>query len=138
MQVLKHKIRRCRGLALIETALVLVVLLMISFAALEYGWMFTKQGEVTNAARAGARDGVRPFATNNDVLSSIESTLTRTGLNANYDVTLEPSDVSSLEPGTAFTVTVSLDYTEHELTGFPFLPTPDSLVATVTMAKEGP
>jgi len=138
MQVLKHKTRRQLGIALIETALVMVLLLMISFAALEYGWMFTKQGEVTNAARAGARDGVRPLGTNADVLGSIDSALARTGLNQDYEVTLAPSDVSSISPGTAFTVTVSIDYTEHELTGFPFLPTPDVLAATVTMAKEGP
>lgn len=129
---------RCHGLALIETALVLIVLLMITFGALEYGWMFTKQGEVTNAARTGARIGVRPNASNADVSAAISDVLTRTGLAGGQTVTLSPSDVTSLEPGQSFSVTVSISYETHELTGFPFLPTPSTLDATVTMAKEGP
>jgi Flp pilus assembly protein TadG len=127
-----------RGIILIEMAIVLPLLLLITFAVLEYGWMFTKAGEITNAARHGARIGVRPDSTSDDVSEHVEHLMTAAGFSSEqYDLTMDPSDPDSLDPGETFTVRITVSYTHINLTHFP-MPRPAELSAEVTMAKEGP
>ena len=129
-----------KGLALIETAIVLPVLLLLSFGVLEYGWMFTKSGQITNAARHGARVGARADATSADVRASVASMMSRAGLgDSGYTVTISPPDVDALEPGAALAVRVQVaPYSTIGLTGFPLVPVPNSLGTEAVMAKEGP
>jgi Flp pilus assembly protein TadG len=129
---------RQRGIALIELAIVLPLLMLITFGVMEYGWMFTTTAEVTNAARHGARLGVRPDADSAQVTADIDTFMDAAGLgDSGYEVTLTPAEVADLLPGETFTVLITVPYENVELTGFP-LPTPESLKAQVTMAKEGP
>ena len=122
-----------------ETALVLMLLVTLTFAAIEYGWLFTSAGYVTNAARQGARIGARPDATSADVQSAVNTLMNNVGMGSSgYSVTLSPSDVTSLTPGQALSVTVSVPYNNIEITGFPLLPLPANLRSQATMAKEGP
>ena len=130
---------RQRGIVLIELALVLPLLLLITFGVIEFGWIFTNTAELTNAARHGARLGVRPAATSAQVLADIDTFMTAAGLGGSgYEATLTPGEVAGLEPGQTFTVLVTVPYSNVELTGFPLIPTPTTLRAQVTMAKEGP
>ena len=130
---------RERGVALIELALVLPLLLLLTFGVIEYGWVFTNTAELTNAARNAARLGVRPNVTSAQVTASIDDLLGLTGLaEAPYEVTLTPAEVADLLPGQTFTVRITVPYSEVELIGFPLIPTPTNLRAQVTMAKEGP
>ena len=55
-------------------ALPLVLLLIMG--VLEYSWMFLKSQQITNAARAGARAGVRVDATSAEVTSSVGAAMT--------------------------------------------------------------
>jgi len=73
--MMKKLIRRekCHGIALVETALVLPMLLLVSLGAIRYGHIFLRAQEVTNAARNGARVGVRPSSQNIDVVTTVES-----------------------------------------------------------------
>ena len=48
-----------KGVAAVEFALCLPLLLLILFAIMEFGWYFTNQIVLANAVAAGARAGVR-------------------------------------------------------------------------------
>jgi Flp pilus assembly protein TadG len=136
---------RTAGTAIVEAALVMPLLLVLVFGAMEYGWMFVVYGDVVNAARAGARLAVIPTAGANDVNSQIIATLKSAGLNVDGtgsgttvtpSITVTPSDWPTAAGGTIVTVQVSIPYSM--LTNYSLLPVPTTLQATVAMAKEGP
>lgn len=128
-----------RGMALIELALVLVFLVVLTFGVMEYGWMFFKIQQVTNAARGGARHAVLPDATNPEVQQIVDSLMLGWGMDAaGYAVIISTADVASLTPGEIVTVTVEVPYDSVELLGMSIFPTPVNLRASASMAKEGP
>ncbi len=135
------KIQPRRGLAVIETALVFPLLLLMTLGMLEYGWMFLKSQGVTNAARQGARVGARVDATDTDVRAAVAGAMTAAGIaGEDYEITMVPVDLTTLVPGAMLTVTVKVHYGGPEGIGFnvPLIPTPHELASTVTMAREGP
>ena len=127
---------RSRGAALVEMALVLPILLLLTFAVIEYGWLTFRASQVNQAARHGARIAVRPAATVEEVDDAVASIMEGAGL-AEYTLTITPSD-PAIDVGEPVTVNVSVDYGPISLTGSSFVPVPDTLVGNVTMAKEGP
>ncbi len=128
-----------RGIATIEMALVMPLLLILTFGLIEYGWLFLKSQQVTNAARQGARIAARPDADNSLALASVASAMDNAGLAASgYAVTLSPGDVTSPLSGQLLTVSVNVDYENIRLLGLPFVPMPSTIAASTTMAKEGP
>lgn len=132
----RHNNQRRRGTVTTEAALLLPLLLLMTFGALEYGWMFLRAGEVTNAARQGVRAAVRADATSGEATSAVSDVMTASGLGSSgYTVSVSAVDV---EPGEAVTVQVSVPYANIELIGFPLLPVPTSLSSTAVMSKEGP
>mgnify|MGYP000518933373 CR=1 FL=1 len=97
-----------RGNAVLETALVLPILLALSFGLVEFGYFFYVKHNFQGAAREGARVAITPSATNTDVTSAIQAALTPAGLHdCGYTVTLNPADVSAVATGSNITVTVS-------------------------------
>jgi Flp pilus assembly protein TadG len=132
---------RSRGVLLVEAAIVLPLLLILSFLLLEYGWLFLKAEQVSNAARHGARKAIVADAKHEDVLKAISDLMTNAGL-TDYP----PPQISSLdvEKGAIITVTVSVNVINNPqvdvlgLSGaggfFPVLPT--QLSSSVSMAKE--
>ena len=131
--------KRRRGLATVEAALVFPLLLIVTFGCIEYGWIFLKSQQITNAARQGARIAARPDSVNGDVTSAIGTMLGAVGIGSGeYSVDIVPTDVTTPEPGDILTVTVTVPYTNIDLTGAPFLPVPTNLSAAISMAKEGP
>ena len=123
-------------------AIVLLLLIMLTFGAMEYGWMFFKMQQVTNAARAGAREAVLPDASNSTVQSSIDFAMNGWGMGAiGYIVDIYSGPSGSIDGaggGQLITVTVDVPYPEIEVLGMPLFPTPATLRGRVTMAKEGP
>ena len=132
------KSTRCRrGIALIEMAIVLPVLILMTLGLIEYGWMFLQAQQITNAARQGARVGATIDAGAADVVTAISNAMTNAGLSSSgYQVTVTPSDVSGLGVGESFTVNVSVTYANIGL-DMPLVPTPVTLQSTVSMMKEG-
>jgi len=127
-----------RGAALIEMALVLLLLLTLTFAILEYGWLFLKSHHISNAARQGARVAARPDATQEDVEAAVLAAMTGGGLeDSDYTLITTPEDITTPEPGEILTVRVELDYEDIGL-GFPLIPTPATLGSELSMVKEGP
>ena len=125
-----------RGLAALELAILLVFLLMLSFGAIEYGWMFHQTHQVNNAARAGARAAAREGGSEALVEPAVAAAL---GVESIEDtsITVYAGTVEGSSGGDLFRVTVELPYgRDGMLTGFGVLPVPDQLRASVTMAKE--
>ena len=129
--------RRCpRGAALVEMALVLPILLLLTFAVIEYGWLTFRASQVNQAARHGARIAVRPAATVEEIEAAVASIMQGAGL-TDYTMSITPEDPDT-EVGDLVTVVVSVDYGPISLTGSSFVPVPATIIGNVTMAKEGP
>jgi len=129
--------RTYRGAAMVEMAIVLVLLLSLLFGVIEYGWILFKMGQINQAARHGARTAVRPAADDDEVADAVEvimnsSTLSRA--KTDYRLTIYPS--TDVEVGEPVQVYVELDYSTIKLIGF--VPTPPVLHGRATMSKEGP
>ena len=136
----KQKRNRYRGLALVEAALVFPLLLLLTFGVIEYGWLFLKAQEITNAARYGARIAIRPTETAvGDALAAIDVLMAVAGMaDTGYGVVISPVDFSSLEAGDALNVEVTVPCANIAFMNAAWWPLPDNLKASVTMAKEGP
>jgi len=129
-----------RGAALVEMAIILTLLVILTFAVMEYGWMFFRMQQVSAAAREGVRDAVVPDATVADVMNTVNGLMASWGMGTTgYSVDIAPANIEELEPGEPVTVTVAVPYGSVELLGMPeFFPTPATLTSRVVMAKEGP
>ncbi len=125
-----------RGLATIEFALVLPLLLMLTLGPMEYGWMFLQAHKITNAAQQGARIGVLPDRTAADVEQVVATLMNRAGLaDSGYTVAVTTRPLAFPEDGLLLTVSVGVPYANIRLTGFP-VPLPSTLKASISMAKE--
>lgn len=132
----QHNNLNRRGLAVVEMAIVLILLAMIVFGILEYGWAFTRSGQVVNATRNGARLAVLPDAVWPVVKQKIRTQLTNAGF-LDSDIKIRDVDIN-VPRGEAVTIEVEID-PYRSLTGLsPIIPLPKKLRAQVTMAKEGP
>jgi Flp pilus assembly protein TadG len=126
------------GLATIELALVLPILLLLVLGTIEYGWMFVRVHQLSAAAHAGARAGALNGGTVSDARSAIAARLEPNGFGNNYELAFTPGDPGTLGRGEAFTVTVTVKYARVGALGITLIPTPDTLTARATIAREGP
>jgi len=129
--VTKKKRARTGGTTLVEMAVVLPLLLMVTMGAIKYGWLFLTAQQMTNAARQAARIAVLPDSTVVEVQTAVSTFLNNVGIHA---FTVEPPLTTVAGP----TVTVGIRVNSSTVDLIPgYLPTPPSLYVTVTMAKEG-
>jgi Flp pilus assembly protein TadG len=127
-----------RGTTLVEMALALTLLMTLTLGVVEYGWLFLKQQQVTNAARQAARIASTADATNSTVNSEISTLMSSYGMGSTgYTTTLSPTDVSTAARGSSVSVEISVTYSRVTITNFRILPMPTNLSATVAMQKEG-
>jgi Flp pilus assembly protein TadG len=120
----------------VEAALLLPLLVLLTFGVIEYGWVLLKTQQIGNAARGGARCAVRADATNAEVEAAVSTLMSSAGIQG-YQLTL-PGDVAQIPPASLVTVQISVPYQNIQLAGAPFVPMPAHLQARVSMAKEGP
>lgn len=127
-----------RGTTTVEAAIVFPFLVLLTFALIEYGWLFLNVQQTTNAARHGARLAVTPDATAAEIQNAISELLTRAGLaGSGFAVSITPSDFEDVPVGQAIKVEVTVPYEDFRISSLP-LPLPATLRASVSMAKEGP
>ena len=127
---------RTRGAALVELAIAMPVLLLLTLGLIEYGWVFLRVSQVNQAARHGVRTAVRPDATHENVLASVKDMMTDAGLkDSGYIVTHTELAVTV---GAPVTVHIKVNYSQLSLTGTGFVPLPSELQGRGLMAKEGP
>src|SRR5271170_6707559 len=84
-----RRIFRREGLAVVEMAILLPLLLIIVLGMMEYGWCFLKQEQVLNTARQAARLGATVDATTAQVQNQIVTMMNSYGMPGNvYTYTL--------------------------------------------------
>ena len=93
------RLRNERGAALLETAVTLPLILLISVAIFEFGRAYQVQQVLTNAAREGARVAVLPNFTDEQVTEVVRTYMTDGGLAAvdptiDSNVPFGPNDAS--------------------------------------------
>lgn len=132
-----------RGIATVEMALVLPLLLLLTMGAIRYGWLFLKAQQITNAARMGARTAVLPDATEDGVRANILSLMTAAKMeDSGYEVTFDPTDID-VDVNTPITVRITVSAANIALLHVPLFTSIEpndgnwNLGAEVTMAKEG-
>ena len=132
---MKHR----RGSLTVEAALLLPLIFMLTFGLIEYGWMFLKQQQITNTARQCARLGAMVDGTNAQVSSQIITMMNNYGLGSSgYSTTIAPGNLATAPRGSQISVTISVPYSNIDVTGFTLLPLPATISAKVSMQKEGP
>ncbi|MHC4438915.1 MAG: TadE/TadG family type IV pilus assembly protein [Planctomycetota bacterium] len=133
--VRRRKESRHRGAAAAEAALVLPLLLLVTFGAIKYGWLFLKAQQITNAARNGARMAAMPDVLDPNVKASVINLLATTNIDANdNDIDINPVTVSGR---LAVNVTVTIPSRKVDLLRIPLFPNVGDLSASITMAEEG-
>ena len=118
----RRRRRPRRGSVLLEAALVLPVLLIVVFGAIEFGWAFYIKHSLQGAAYAGARAAIVPGATNSDVTSAVSLAMQRGGLQgATYTVSIKDGNsqadtsVGSMSEGDAILVEVDAPWSQFSV-----------------------
>jgi Flp pilus assembly protein TadG len=147
MANVKHKQHQRRGAAIVETAIVLMVLLLLTFSIIEYGWLFQKMGHITNAARQGARVAARPNATVATVNAAVTEAMNLGNIpSASYTVAITSNNAAvtnlgAVTPGQPIEVKVTVEYSDPASgigINVPIIPVPSQLKSKMVMVKEGP
>jgi Flp pilus assembly protein TadG len=134
--VRKRKGNRSRGAAMVEAALVLPILLLVTFGAIKYGWLFLRAQQITNAARYGARMASLPDVEDDAVKTSIISLLAATNIDVNdQDIIIQPVEVS-LSEHSAVNVHITVPSKKVDILKISLFPDVGNIVASVTMAEE--
>jgi len=77
-----HRARQEKGAALVETAFVLPIMLLVCVGILEFGRAYQTWQVVTNAAREGARVAILPEYTDASAIARVKTYLKNGGLPA--------------------------------------------------------
>ena len=124
------------GVVLVEMAIVMILLFLLLFGLIEYGFMLLRAQQITNAARYGARIGITIDSTNTRVEQAIAAAMSAAGMgDSGYTITFLPGDVSGLTGREELKITVSVLYANVGA-GMPLVPVPTNLTASVSMASE--
>ena len=97
-----------RGTALLETAMTLPLLLLVSVGIFEFGRAFQTWQVLTNAAREGARLAVMPSAAAGAVDARVKSYLTSGQLDNVANATVVVNPAATVDIGAGATATASL------------------------------
>ena len=136
MARLRRATRR-RGLALIETALLLPLLMALTLVLIEYGWVFIKIQQLNGAAREGARAGARSGGTNAQVTAAVDAVMARANMGgSSYSVTTVPANVANAAAGSTIRVRVEVNYDNVKLVNVPLIPLPTNFGSEYRIMKE--
>jgi Flp pilus assembly protein TadG len=129
------RIRSERGNAMIETAITLPLLLLVSVSIFEFGRAYQTWEVMTNAAREGARIAVLDGTTDADIRARVNQYLGIGGLTAQPDGNILVSRTVALTPGsTASQVQINYPFAFMVLNPVVRLVVPGSTVgAPITM-----
>lgn len=135
--------RRVRGNAVLELALTLGILLNLTFGTIEFGHFFFIRNTLQGAAREGARAAIPPGASNSDVTTAVNNSLTAAGLNtASFTIAIRNSadtanlDVSTQTAGTPILVKVTGTWGAVGLRPLGLIDSAKAVKGTAVMRKE--
>jgi len=105
-----------RGQAVVEFALVLPVLLLLVFGAMEFGRAYFDYHLLLTVARQGARTASLPARTEADVQNTVDGLLAQSGLSENCETTITVTDQAGQERTGGLTDAVEGDMVSVTLT----------------------
>ena len=109
------KLKSENGAILVELALILPGLLLVSMGIIEFGWAFYSKAVVTNATREGARYAVTVDATDDLIKQRVQDYLVNSLLTNVPTIQINPqvsSNPKQPPSGTVVTVTVLYQYSQ--------------------------
>ena len=109
----EHKSKRSersRGAAVVEFALVLPLLMMVVFGAIQFGTLFNRQQGLHAAAREGARLAALPSSTQAEITTATTNALDGVALAGTPTITITPnvSQPCDNRPGETVTVEITV------------------------------
>ncbi len=104
------RLRSEKGVALLETALTLPLVLLITMGAIEFGRAYQTWQVLTNAAREGARVAVLPGTSNATVANRVEDYMAAGQLGAAAEATVTVTRDNAVGVGTATASRVVVEY----------------------------
>ena len=127
-----------RGVALIEFALILPLLITLIFGTIEMGWLLFVRIQMTSAVQEGVR-----FITSDEGQTSsstttyVKSRLQSLGVQSSHTtVAVSPNDVSTAYRGDPIAVSISIPAIDVTLINFPIDVSSTTLSVSATAAKE--
>ena len=128
-------IKNERGAALLETAVTIPLILLISVAIFEFGRAYQTWQVLTNAAREGARVAVISGTTDDQVRAAVRTYMTAGRLNAAATAPIDVDRVRPLGDRTGSAITISYPFEFIVLNPVVQLVVPDSTTgAPLTMS----
>ena len=106
---MNKRMRSERGAALIEAAMIMPMILLISVGIFEFGRAYQTSQVLTNAAREGARLAVLEGPTDADVRARVNQYVTDGGLTSLSDANIQINRLAPLT-GSATASTVTITY----------------------------
>jgi Flp pilus assembly protein TadG len=130
------------GATILEMALTLGILLMLTFGTVEFGYFFFIKNTVQGAAREGARAAITPTASNTDVTASVNASLQAAGLRpADFTTTVKVAGVvancNTALAGQAIEVSVQSTWGTVGLRPLGLIGSTKNVLGAATMRKEG-
>ncbi|MHC4988494.1 MAG: TadE/TadG family type IV pilus assembly protein [Planctomycetota bacterium] len=124
-----------RGTMVVEAALILPLLLILTFGGIKYGWLFLKWQQLNNVARHSVRHCVRPSP---DPAPSvlIDTLMNNAGMGTYTILQLTPN----VDVGQEVVVEIQVNVSDVDILPLPLMQgfSPPTLTAKMTMSKEGP
>ncbi|TWU44029.1 TadE-like protein [Novipirellula aureliae] len=105
-----------RGVAVLELAICLPILLTLTFATIEVCTMLHLRQKIKVAAYEGARVGITPESTSSKVSYHCETLLDSQSVYG-YTISMQPSNPKDLQEGDYFRVTVDAAFAPNSLVG---------------------
>ena len=137
----QRKNRSKRGTMVIEAALILPLLLFLTFGGIKYGWLFYKWQQLNNVARHSVRHAVRPTpavppAGYQTPTQLIDTLMGRVDMPTYRIVEL----TTNVAVGEEVVVEIQVDVPNVDILQMPMMQlfTPATLTSKMTMSKEGP
>jgi Flp pilus assembly protein TadG len=123
-------------------ALTLTILLGLTFGTIEFGYFFFVKNTVQSAAREGARAAIPPGASNSDVTTAVNGSLTAAGLNtSSFTTTVKVNGVvanaSTAASGQQIEVSVTGSWGTVGLRPLGLISSSKSVLGAARMRREG-
>ena len=99
-----------RGVAAVEFAICLPILILLVFGSIEFGLMFYNKQVVTNASREGVRSGIVTETETADIIQIVENYCDDNLINLNGANELQAGSVTVSGPDGDNDLTVRVDY----------------------------
>lgn len=130
---MKQAGRKRRGAVTVELAVAAPLMFAMLFGIIEFGWLFTVQHTMVNAAREGARLGSLSGVTIAEIEERVDQFLAP--MNLETKVTTTVTEATTDEP--VVTVTLTVPQADVSLVGNFFGLTMGTVTGTASMRKEG-